>query len=108
MVLFIGYHYSPSRNRRSILRHGLVTHKPKAFGGRQPTGVYLFSPWLRNNTFPGVIWGGWVESAMDLMFGLRADLWQVSYCGPMTPDPAVDNAVILPSVTDVTLVTGNE
>lgn len=90
MSPFICYHVSPRRNRRSILQRGLVAHGE---------GVYAFSHDLVNRVdkYPVVIWGN----------GPGPDVWQIAYIGPMRIDPLLQNAVILPSVTDVTLVTGN-
>ena len=91
MSPFICYHVTRRRNRRSILQRGL-----RARNG----GVYAFSPHLSNHPdkYPVVVW----------VSGPGQDLWQIAYVGPMGIDPLLENAVILPSVTDVTLVTGNE
>lgn len=93
MSLFIGYHATPRRNRASILAHGLRAHTPDG----RPNGVYVFNDDLHN------------PDAMSLQWsrGAGQDLWQVAYFGPMQPDRLCWNAVILPSVTPVTLVSGN-
>ena len=110
MVLFVGYHFSSPRNRRSILAHGLVSHQPK---NGTPAGVYVFHPDLRNphilDNCPTVLWGDWTVPVLLALTGEgNVDLWRVVYCGRMQRDIGVDNAAILPSVSDVTLVTGNE
>lgn len=98
MVLFVGYHESPRRNRANILAQGLLAQYPMGLDS-QPEGVYVFSDGLGNlQPRPHVLWAS----------SPSCDTWRVAYCGPMAPDPLVVNAVILPSVSDVTLVTGNE
>lgn len=97
MVLFVGYHATSPGNRPSILRSGLIAQRPHHM---QQLGVYVFSPGLCNDHNPRafVEWGPYRDG----------DLWRVAYCGPMKPDQFCRNAAVLPSVTDVTLVTGNE
>lgn len=98
MVLFIGYHATSRRYRRSIAARGLIAAKPYC----QREGVFVFSDDLATPMLPGlprVRWAARPETQ---------DIWCVAYCGPMIADPFVENGLILPSVTDVTLVTGNE
>lgn len=96
---FICYHASARRNRDGILRDGLLPGQPSEC---QPSGVYAFSPHLANFTDRSTAQQcGW-------SYGPGQDLWQIAYIGPMRVDPCLRNAVVLPSVTSVTLVTGNE
>ena len=98
MVLFIGYHATARRNRSSIQAHGLSID----FSRCHRPGVYVFDPHMANYSDD---WS--TAERCGWSFGGRLDVWRVAYCGPMTLDPALTNAVILPSVQDVTLVTGN-
>lgn len=97
MVVFVGYHAASRRNRASIQEHGLLPNQPSE---TQPHGVYCFDPYMDNTGGPTAARCGW-------SWGPTSDLWRVAYCGPMLIDPCLTNAVVLPSVTDVTLVTGN-
>ena len=98
MVQFVGYHATSSRHRESIQQHGLDAE----FSRCLVSGVYVFDPYMDNYPpAPTAQRCGWD-------YGPGQDLWRVVYCGPMLKDSALTNAVILPSVTDVTLVTGNE
>lgn len=99
MVIFVGYHETSPAYRASIQQLGLVANTPGGLLITQPHGVYVFSPELRND-IAASFFCEWAH--------LGGDLWRVGYCGPMLPDPLVRNAVILPAVTDVTLVTGND
>lgn len=103
MVLIVAYHYSPRRNRRSIQRRGLIAHAPK-MGNLH--GVYVWTTGFRHAP-SGVAWGNWVPDMMGRMYEVTVDLWQVAYCGPVRRDSFVINGLVLPSITDVTLVTGN-
>lgn len=98
MVLFVGYHATNRSHRNSIRTFGLSVE----FARCEPPGVYVFDPHMEN--FADVSTAarcGWAS-------GPTSDLWRVGYCGPMQIDPCLTNAVILPSIADVTLVTGNE
>lgn len=97
MVIFVGYHATSRHYRTSIQESGLLAHKPYM----QREGVFVFSDELLTSTLPGLPRVRWAHRSTQ-------DLWRVAYCGPMFADPFVENAVILPSVTDVTLVTGND
>lgn len=96
MVLFTGYHATAQRNRASIREFGLL-----ADYNADDYGVFVFDPHMLNAPGSTAQQCGWDS-------GPGQDLWKVTYCGPMLKDPCLVNAVILPSVTDVTLVTGNE
>lgn len=97
MVLFIGYHATSRSRRASIESIGLSVD----FSMAEPPGVYVFDPYMSNGEGSSA-----QECAWD--FGPNNDLWRVAYCGPMIRDECLRNAVILPSVQDVTLVTGNK
>jgi hypothetical protein len=95
MSPFVCYHATSRWRRESIQVHGLIPHTPSR---TQPLGVYAFSPDLENDAALACRWEA----------GPLHDLWCISYIGPMQRDPLVRNSVILPHVTSVTRVTGNE
>lgn len=99
MSPFVCYHATSRANRHSIRRRGLVAHRPSRQG--QPRGVYAYCHDLCN---PPPHEREWFVR-WTAVIGM--DIWQIAWIGPMRPDPLVQNSVVLPSVTDVTLVTRN-
>jgi len=98
MVQIVGYHVTRTACRESIRQNGLLPNRPTQ---ARPYGVYVFR-----------MDGGFDHAARNLTEWTHyhnQDMWEVPYCGPLTWDPYVLNALIfLRPVERVTLVTGNQ
>lgn len=68
----IMFHYSPAKNRTSILKEGLKVHPPKKYWDIQEAGVYLFADPLRAWHWQHVSYKNLKQK--QLLYG---DLWMV-------------------------------
>lgn len=89
MSPFVAYHATSRRHRDSIWQHGLLIDYS---GERSPEriGIYVFNDECQHPTFSRSPIGGIWWS-----YGVRQDVWQVAYIGPLAPDHYVNNGMIL-------------
>lgn len=100
----ICFHETQRRHREGIQRLGLLRSEPTV---SQAFGIYVYR---EDSSFDHPTYAKCGGYRIRWAANDRADTWRIAYCGPLTPDPFVENAMILLRDTPpehVTLVTGN-